>query len=128
NGDGQAFQQNALGIESPDLPAGGNTKVHAALQYSNGTPYKAPATLIFTSGCYRDGTATFEDEGGNAINQVTTTDGHATIKYIAKGCQNDDDISATVVINHTVLHASGTVTVEPAAVELGRGSGASFEK
>src|SRR5699024_9713165 len=67
---------------------------------------------------------------GTSTNSVATdTDtGQAEIKYTAKGCQGSDEITATIVINHTVLHASATINVDQAAVKLGSGSGNAFQQ
>jgi hypothetical protein len=129
NGSGASFQPDVLGIESSNLSAGGSTNVYAALQYSNHSPYRTKATITFTSACYRDGKASFS-VNGTPQNSVTTSTGQAQVKYSAKGCQGDDDITATVVVNHTVLHASGTVSVEAPAVKLGSGGsdGAPFQE
>ncbi|MGH8273168.1 MAG: hypothetical protein ACRES9_02760 [Gammaproteobacteria bacterium] len=115
SGSGSSFQQGVLGIAVSNLSAGGSTTVSAALQYTDGTPYTASATITFTSPCYQNGLAGFA-VNGQATNTVTTTTGQANITYNAKGCSGKDTITATTTINNNNLTATGTVTVAPAAV------------
>jgi hypothetical protein len=108
SGTGVNFQAGVLGINSPNLSAGGSTSVQVVLQRTDGALHTAETDITFSSACQAQGLAT--------IAPVTTTTGVATTNYVATGCAGDDVITATAIVDGAQLTATGTVTVAPGVI------------
>lgn len=109
SGIGAAFTAGTIAVSSPTLSVGGSTSLQVVLQQSDGTLYSQPATISFNSPCVAQGTATVTPS-------VTTSTGVATATYSASGCAGTDTVTATTTIGGRQLSATGTVTVQQAAI------------
>jgi hypothetical protein len=124
NGSGLNFVEGQIGVESGSsaIPANGTTILTiTAVNSLNELAVKSLA-LTFTSTCLTEGKATLS--GG-----TSTINGTATAIYTAKGCVGSDVITASTVINNTVINAQTTVTVLSDSTvfsNIGFGSGDNF--
>ena len=109
SGTGASFTAGTIAIANPSLSAGGSTSLQVVLQQSDGTLYTQSATINFSSACAAQNFATLTPS-------VTTTTGIATATYSATGCNGTDTITATTTIGGRALSATGTVTVQAAAI------------
>lgn len=109
NGSGTSFQGGVLKIDVTSLSAGGSTTITANLVTGTGAPYTASTDVTFVSQCVADGLATL-------TSPVTTTTGTAKSTYVAKGCSGLDTITATATVPNGTVTATGTLTVQAAAV------------
>lgn len=108
-GTGSAFQSGVIQVSSSDLSAGGSTTLSVTLQRSDGSLYSETATVTFNSSCIAQGLAT-------VTSPVEITNGIATTTYSATGCSGTDVITARTTVDGTVLSATGSVNVAPAAI------------
>jgi hypothetical protein len=104
SGTGANFQAGTLGINTPNLSAGGSTSVQVVLQQSDGVLYAQDVSISFTSACVAQGLATI-------TNPVETSAGIASANYVATGCAGADVITATTTVGGQQLSANGTITV-----------------
>ena len=109
-GSGTNFIQGVLdvGVTAP-LSARGTTTITGYLIDDNGDPYTSPVAFEFTSTCVANGTASVDSP-------VTSVNGVVRSTYRAEGCSGPDVIVATGTVNNNNLSASGSITVQPAAV------------
>jgi hypothetical protein len=109
SGIGAAFTTGTIAVSNPSLSAGGSTSLQVVLQQSDGTLYTQSATIAFSSPCAAQSFATLTPS-------VTTTTGIATATYTSTGCNGADTITATATIGGRSLSATGSVTVQAAAI------------
>jgi len=114
-GTSQSFTASSLTIGLSPLSAGGSTSVTANVVDCANNPYTPPVLVSFSSTCTGLGTAQIDSP-------IITNNGTAITTYVAKGCQGNDTVIATAVIdsptpdvNDLNLIAAGTVNVLPAA-------------
>lgn len=105
-----------IGIGDNELSAGGNTLLSVNV-VNNGSLITDSVQVTFSSPCFANGEALFEPQAGStcdadcSTNVVDTTNGQATIRYIANGCVGADQITATTSYGGSVISAYGTVSV-----------------
>jgi hypothetical protein len=109
SGIGAAFTAGTIAVANPSLSAGGSTSLQVVLQQSDGTLYTQSATINFSSRCSAQNFATLTPS-------VTTTTGIATATYTSTQCNGADAITATATVGGRSLSATGSVTVQAAAV------------
>lgn len=109
SGIGAAFTAGTIAVSAPVLSVGGSTSLQVVLQQSDGTLYAQPVTISFNSPCVAQSQA-------SVTPSVTTSSGVATATYSASGCSGNDTITATTTIAGRQLSATGTVSVQQAAI------------
>lgn len=109
SGTGASFTAGTIAVANPSLSAGGSTSLQVVLQQSDGTLYNQSATIAFSSPCAAQNFATITPS-------VTTTTGIATANYTSTGCNGADTITATTTVGGRSLSATGSVTVQAAAI------------
>lgn len=107
-GVGASFVAGALSVGLSPLSAGGSTSVTVNVVDCANNPYTTPVSVSFSSTCTGLSTAQIESP-------ITTNNGTAITTYVAQGCQGNDIITATAVIENTDLTATGVVNVLSAA-------------
>jgi hypothetical protein len=110
SGVGANFQDGILALSLTTLSAGGNTSVTATIVDGNNNLVIDEVSVNFSSPCAAIARASFD------INPVITTTGAATATYSATGCDGDDIITASALVDGQSLSAMATVTVAPASV------------
>jgi len=107
-----------IGVPVGDVSAGATAGLSVSIwDVSNASP-ATPAVLFttetvevsFTSGCSSLTPATAKIDS-----PVATIAGIAQSTYLAQGCEGSDIVTATANTGGSILSATGTVTVEPAA-------------
>lgn len=117
-GSGSNFTAGKIGadIGTSTLAAGGTTKLTVNIVSSSNTLVTTASTVTFNSRCYASQEATLSD-GNLATNRIFTENGQATITYSAKGCVDDDEITATTQIDGTAKVARITIKVAQDSVQ-----------
>ncbi len=110
SGVGANFQDGILALSLTNLSAGGNTSVTATIVDGNNNLITDEVSVNFSSPCAAIARASFD------INPVITTTGAATATYSATGCDGDDIITASALVDVQSLSAMATVNVAPASV------------
>jgi hypothetical protein len=117
-GSGADFRPGEInvGIGDSELSAGGNTLLSVNV-VNNGSLITDSVQVTFSSTCFANGEALFEPQAGLTCdadcptNIVDTSNGQATIRYIANGCLGTDNIKATTTYGGSVISANGTVSI-----------------
>ena len=102
------FNAGTIAVAVPNLSAGGGTSLTVSLVTAEGNLYLQDTTITFSSACIAQSLATAPT--------VSTSTGVATTNYSATGCSGADVITASATAEGRSLSATGTVTVEAAAV------------
>ncbi|MEM1262410.1 MAG: hypothetical protein AAGH76_08440 [Pseudomonadota bacterium] len=110
NGSGAGFTEGAIALSQTMLPAGGSASLTVTLVDDTGVLIGDSVDVTFASTCAAGGLASIVES------TITTTTGSATATYSATGCSGDDEITATANTGGSILRATGTVNVMPAAV------------
>lgn len=118
SGSGADFRPGEINVAIGDteLSAGGNTLLSVNV-VDNGSLITDSVQVTFSSTCFANGEALFEPQAGLTCeadcptNIVDTSNGQATIRYIANGCIGTDDIKATTTYGGSVISANGTVSI-----------------
>ncbi|MDO3387382.1 Ig-like domain-containing protein [Gilvimarinus sp. SDUM040013] len=118
-GNGTDFRAGEInvGIGESALSAGGNTLLSVNV-VNNGSLITDSVQVTFTSPCFANEESLFEPRGGLTCdadcptNVVNTSNGQASIRYIANGCVGSDSIQATTSYGGSVISASATIEVE----------------
>ena len=99
------FSEGQIEIGLANLSAGGTTGITATLIDQNNVLASESKTLTFTSDCISTGKS-------EVTSPVVSSTGVFTADYVAKGCEGDDEITATV----GALTATGSVNVQPSTL------------
>jgi hypothetical protein len=110
NGTGAAFQAGQILLSSASLAAGGSATLTVTVVDQNGTLSTDNLSVNFASPCASLNTASITPA------TVMTSTGTATATYVAQGCSGADVITATTTAGGQTLTATGTITVQAAAV------------
>jgi len=111
---GQSLPDNVIDTPAGDLSAGGTATLAVTIWDTSVTPpipYADAVDINFASDC-----ASLTTPTATLDTVVTTINGVATSTYLAKGCEGEDTITATVTTGGAVLSATGIVKVLPANV------------
>lgn len=108
----------SLDVSNPALVPGGSSNITAQLINSDQTAYTVAIPVSFSTSC----------PTSNIVSPVDTSGGVATTMYVAGSCNGVDTISATAIINASVIQATSNITISSPALNLGLGSssGATF--
>lgn len=113
NGTGSAYADQVLGIGQATLAAGGSTSLHLDFvdrNASNAALTTQTPSISFSSPCISAGRA-------SVTSATSITGGVLDATYIAKGCNGNDTVTARATLaNGSTLTATGTLTVQPAAL------------
>jgi hypothetical protein len=121
SGTGSAFQAGMIGISNKNVSAGGTTSLDVTVVDQAGTLYTgAMTTVVFNSPCVAQGLASITAAGTSTAGQtpgsVTTSTGSVSATYTATGCSGDDVVTASAAVAGSNVSATGTVTVQAAAI------------
>ena len=106
---------------SPSTLASGETSsVTVQVRNSDGSAYSNIVTLNFTTTC----------SSSTIASTANTSAGISTVSYIAGSCTGSDTITASATVDTEPLTATviANVTAPTINIQMGRGSGASFEQ
>jgi hypothetical protein len=113
NGTGSAYVDQVLGIGQATLAAGGSTSLHLDFvdrNNNNATLTSQTPGISFSSPCISAGRA-------SVSSATSITGGALDATYIAKGCNGNDTVTARASLaSGSTLTATGTLTVQPAAL------------
>ena len=109
---GSTFTAGAIQVIQSPLAAGGSSGLSiTVVDTSNGNAvFTDPVTATFTSECIRQNLASINP------NPATSVNGAITATYVAQGCNGNDVITASALINGASQSAQGTIQVQPATV------------
>ncbi len=110
--DGSNNPDDAIEIPAGNVSAGGTTTLSVTIWDTSiaiPVPFTDPVDVSFSSSCSSAGLAIIDSP-------VTSINGVATATYLAQGCEISDPVTATANAGGIVLSATGTVTVDPAAI------------
>lgn len=112
-GSGENFQAGVIGVGIGDsmLSAGGTTTLTVNIVSNSGDLVTEEVTVTFNSPCIAATKAQLLLADGSSSSSVTTTNGEATITYLANGCVDDDRITATASYQGSSLSAASTLTI-----------------
>lgn len=107
-GSGNNFKTGEIGVGvgSNNLSAGGTTSLTVNLVNADHSLATETIEVIFKSDCIASKEALLSPE------QISTTNGRASVSYTANGCVGKDDITAEANINGQVLTARTSLTIE----------------
>lgn len=111
SGTGASFQAGVIEISNASLSAGGSTTLSVSLVQSDGNLYTTQTNIVFNSPCIAAGTAQVDPSA-----TASTSNGAATVRYVARGCAGSDVVTATATVAGVTRTATGTVTVAAAAI------------
>lgn len=118
SGTGDSFVPGALvvGIGGATLSPGGTTTLSVNVVSPTNTLVTNPVVITFNSVCVANGEAVLKS-GDATTNQVSTTNGQATITYTATGCVGDDEITASATLDGSTKTAKTTLSIAPDTIQ-----------
>lgn len=105
-----AAGQIGTGIGNATLSPGGSTTLTVNVVSPTNTLVTNPINITFNSVCVAAGEAILKS-GDNVINNISTTNGQATITYTANGCVGNDEITASATLGGTTKTAKATLNI-----------------
>ena len=110
-GSGSPFQEGVADISLNTISAGGTTVVTVNIIDDQGSLFKEPVEVNFSSSC-----TSLATPSASLSSPIITSNGVATSTYLAKGCVGDDPISVNANAGGINLSAATSVNVLPASV------------
>ena len=107
SGTGASFAQGALAATDTDLQAGASTDIVVNLVDGDNVAISDPISVTFTSDCYANALASFDQTA------VQTIAGRASVTYSAAGCSGEDVVTAMADVDGTILQASVELSIAP---------------
>ncbi|WP_439106979.1 hypothetical protein [Congregibacter sp.] len=111
--EGTSFVAGQIGLSSDSLAFRGSAVVRLAVVDETGTPPSAAQRIRLSSACSLSGLASFRTIGdtstGTNTLTIETTDGLASAEYLAGGCENSDELTATLIDGDSTASASVTI-------------------
>lgn len=130
-GTGDEFVAGEIGVgigADTSLSPGGRTSLDVSLIDSFGELITSPVSVSFNSDCISTGASNLigtDEEGGSS---VATSNGTATVTYLANGCVGEDPITARATYEgQSVGSARATIVVEADTIQTLSFVGASPE-
>jgi len=102
--------QIGVGIGSTTLSPGGSTTLTVNVVSPTNTLVTNPISITFNSVCVAAGEAILKS-GDTVTNNVSTTNGQATITYTANGCVGNDEITASATLGGATKTAKATLNI-----------------
>lgn len=108
--------QIGAGIGNATLSPGGSTTLTVNVVSPTNTLVTNPISITFNSVCVAAGEAILKS-GDATTNNVSTTNGQATITYTANGCVGNDEITASATLGGTTKTAKATLNIEADTIQ-----------
>ncbi|WP_049631710.1 hypothetical protein [Cellvibrio sp. pealriver] len=102
--------QIGVGIGNATLSPGGSTTLTINVVSPTNTLVTNPVNVTFNSVCVASGEAILKN-GDTTTNNVSTTNGQASITYTANGCVGNDEITASAVLAGSTKTARATLNI-----------------
>jgi len=114
---GTSFSSGAIAVAQSPLPAGGSSGLRVDIvDIANANALVTESVAVtFSSQCLSQSSSSITPNPASSIN------GSASATYSARGCAENDVITATAVVGGSTVTASGSITVEaapPSAVQF----------
>jgi hypothetical protein len=108
-----------LAASDTELEAGESTTIDVDLVDGNNASISTTVAVSFTSDCFANGLASFDQTS------VNTVAGHASVVYTAEGCSGTDTVTASAQDGDSTIRATIDLTTKR-IVKIGSGTGDSF--
>ncbi|WP_231640401.1 Ig-like domain-containing protein [Shewanella sp. Sh95] len=109
-GSGNPFTAGVANVSTTQISAGGTASVSVAIRDNLGNLYTQPVAVTFKSTCSSQTPAK-----ADLSSPVTTINGVAESRYLAKGCEGDDTINVSANTGGLTLSATASINVLPAS-------------
>ena len=109
-GSGTPFTAGVASVSATQISAGGTASVSVAIRDNLGNLYTQPVAVTFKSTCSSQTPAK-----ADLSTPVTTINGIAESRYLAKGCEGDDTINVSANTGGLTLSATAKINVLPAS-------------
>ncbi|WP_331344700.1 hypothetical protein [Cellvibrio sp. UBA7661] len=108
--------QIGVGIGNATLSPGGSTTLTINVVSPTNTLVTNPVNVTFNSVCVASGEAILKN-GDTTTNNVSTSNGQATITYTANGCVGNDEITASAVLAGSTKTARAILNIAPDTIQ-----------